>query len=218
VKALTPALKELKDSEKDMRKQQFAMDTALQQFKQAQLSGDEARSEKARNRYETAVTNLDNAKNRNKDLGITVGLERAKQEFGYESGMAKQALEGAQALERTKIMASGQNKYYDALSKNLAFSNKVEKDRYDYVDSKLTTGDKMYLAMDSSTLKGKKLDAYNAALGRKKALEREAESMFRNLPSMEDNLVNPVAPKMPGSSTGKVKFLGFENIDTPKGR
>lgn len=218
IKAATPLLQELKASERDMRKQQLALNTALQQFKQAQLSGDDAKIEKARNRYETTATNLENAQNQNIQLKNTVGLKGEELRVTQQGRMQLQGLEGAQALERANVMANAQNKQTELLAKQYGFSNRVEDQRADYVSKNLTANDKIYLAMNPNTLKGKTLDAYLNALANKKALEKQAETMFRNLPNMEDNLVNPIAPKMPGSPTGRVKFLGFEDIDTPKGR
>lgn len=218
MKAVTPLLQELKASERDMRKQQLALNTALQQFKQAQLSGDDAKIEKARNRYESALNKVQDTQNENVKLKNTAGLKGEELRVTQQGRMQLQGLEGAQALERAKINAESMNKQTDLLAKQYGFSNRVEDQRADYISKNLTANDKIYLAMNPNTLRGKTLDAYLNALANKKALEKQAETMFKNLPNMENNLENLIAPKMPGSPTGRVKFLGFEDIDTPKGR
>lgn len=108
MKAVTPLLQELKASERDMRKQQLALNTALQQFKQAQLSGDDAKIEKARNRYETTATNLENAQNKNIELKNTAGFKGAELQFRQKGDMQLEGLKqkGAMAVAGMKTAAT----------------------------------------------------------------------------------------------------------------
>jgi hypothetical protein len=135
VKALTPALKELKDSEKDMRKQQFAMDTALQQFKQAQLSGDEAKSEKAQDKYRTAAIAFQNAKNKIIEDRNAAGLEGTKQEYTQKGAMDLQKLKGTQDMEIAGLKAAasalGNNQLDQKLNVQiLTVAQKMMADKY----------------------------------------------------------------------------------------
>jgi hypothetical protein len=95
--AFIPALKEINDSEKDMRKQQFNMSAADQQYKQGILTGNQAAIDKAQNKYATAATNFESAQNKNIEARNTAGLTGAKEEYDYKSGMDKQRVASASA-------------------------------------------------------------------------------------------------------------------------
>jgi hypothetical protein len=176
MKALTPALKEIRDSEKDMRKQQFNLKGLQQQYKQAVLSNDQAAIDKYQVKLDNVETNLEAAKNKNVEAQNAVKLK-----------VWEVSTEQAGLNQRAETMAGGQNKYYNALAKQLGFSNAVEDKRSEYVDKNLPTLYKTILnnAPDPSKLTGKSLDNYKAALAAKKALEMEADTKFRNLPGMD---------------------------------
>lgn len=180
MKALTPALKEIRDSEKDMRKQQFNLKGLQQEYKQAVLSGNQAAIDKYQAKLDTVETNLEAARNKNVEAQNAVKLK-----------VWEVNTEQAGLTQRAETMAGGQNKYYNALAKQLGFSNAVEDKRSEYVDKNLPTLYKTILnnAPDSSKLTGKNLANYNKALAAKKALEREADTKFRNLPGMDSAAV-----------------------------
>jgi hypothetical protein len=87
MKAITPALKEIKDSEKDMRKQQFNLKGLEQQYKQANLSGNQAAIDKYQVKLDKVESDLEAARNKNIEARNAVALAAEKAEFDYTKDM-----------------------------------------------------------------------------------------------------------------------------------
>lgn len=110
MKAITPALKEIKESEKDMRKQQFNLAGLQQQYKQAVLSGNQAAIDKYQAKLDTVETNLEAARNKNVEARNSVGLVAEKAEYDYTKDMGLTAMRESGANAR----ANATNQLYYA--------------------------------------------------------------------------------------------------------
>jgi len=187
--ALIPALKEINDSEKDMRKQQFNMSAAGQQFKQAQLSGDQAAIDRAQNKYATAATNFESAQNKNIEARNAAGQKGYEAEYGYKTDIDKQRIASASAhntdlrwltnVKYKELVAAGAPANEQTLSKasNLA-ANEM---------GKIAGSDR--LDLDTSKLSADVAGKIETAIAASK--EIKGWSDLRNLEMMKKSRANP---------------------------
>lgn len=150
-KSYGTAEKEMRSANRQLRREENAMDMAKTNMEMAMMKGDRDEYNQNFNRYQTAATNVAALQNKMVDTRNQAGLEKAKEEFGYKKAMDVAGIQAASAhnTDLTRLTQGEYNALIEAGAPKNAATWKLAQDRAVDKQGKIVGSTRLGLQQDT---------------------------------------------------------------------